>query len=379
MSHNLFGERFLGNRAPAWHRLGVVVTDEKVGAREAFRRVGEYEVSLQPDPAGPRQRIVRAPTGDDSRERIFGTVGPDYDLVAPKEICTLWDEALSVPVETLGALGCGETLFISADLTAGSILGDPVRYYLVLVNPLGGDLPLELRVTPVRVVCQNTLIMSRSRGTRRVLVPHDMNARAALRDLLPRAFAEAVADLPQIHFEFTAMATTPVRSEQQIRQVLAAAYPEPPPPPTGGPDLSKKSDPNQQPSDDKRSGRPPWGEGQELAAWHHYLQVINRKRDLARHLFEGHGRGMDHPAARGTLYGLWNAVVEIEDYDGPACFATGIARSALFGSRSRAKVRAFNAALDLVMHARSTRSIHHETVVHQPPVVGHVRELKMSG
>ena len=46
MAHNIFGERFLGQRKPAWHQLGLVV-DEPIGAVKALERIGTYEVIME--------------------------------------------------------------------------------------------------------------------------------------------------------------------------------------------------------------------------------------------------------------------------------------------------------------------------------------------
>src|SRR4051794_40122386 len=118
MAHNLFGERFYSLRRPAWHGLGLVL-DEELGAADAFDRIGAYDVHLEDlTTAGglpiPHKAIVRDRVDD--QLQVFGVVGPDYHLVSPRDVVTLWDKAVSRPVETIGALGKGETLFVSTKL-----------------------------------------------------------------------------------------------------------------------------------------------------------------------------------------------------------------------------------------------------------------------
>jgi hypothetical protein len=53
---------------------------------------------------------------------------------------------------------------------------------------------------------------------------------------------------------------------------------------------------------------------------------------------------MDTPAAAGTLWGLWNACVEGEDYRA----GRNADYDTLFGERAQVKQRAFDACLSLV-------------------------------
>ena len=41
MAHNLFGERFVSVRVPAWHKLGRVL-EEPVSATQAWNLAGPY-------------------------------------------------------------------------------------------------------------------------------------------------------------------------------------------------------------------------------------------------------------------------------------------------------------------------------------------------
>ncbi len=41
MAHNLFGERFVSARVPAWHQLGLVL-EEPVSATQAWNLAGPY-------------------------------------------------------------------------------------------------------------------------------------------------------------------------------------------------------------------------------------------------------------------------------------------------------------------------------------------------
>jgi len=76
-------------------------------------------------------RCLRNPTTDDPETRVFGIVGADYHLVTPDDFVSIWDERVGRPIETIGALGFGETFFISTTLPKMDVRGDEVEFYLL--------------------------------------------------------------------------------------------------------------------------------------------------------------------------------------------------------------------------------------------------------
>jgi hypothetical protein len=85
-----------------------------------------------------------------------------------------------------------------------------------------------------------------------------------------------------------------------------------------------------------------------MTQWQAEQDITTRRREAALDLFNGAGTGMDTPAAKGTLWGVWNAIVETEDRrkgrPGPDQDAN-IAFENLFGLRAKAKERGFDAAM----------------------------------
>lgn len=74
-------------------------------------------------------------------------------------------------------------------------------------------------------------------------------------------------------------------------------------------------------------------------------------REAAARLFAGEGTGMDSLAAEGTMWGLYNAIVELEDYrrghNRGGQESRIAAQDAMFGYRQEVKTRALNKALEL--------------------------------
>jgi phage/plasmid-like protein (TIGR03299 family) len=328
MAHNLFGERFGDAREPAWHKLGKVF-DEKVTATAAYKRLGRYEVELIPAMAGDtpigKNAILRRPTTDDPETRVFGIVGEDYSLVTPDDVCSIFDEQVGVPIETIGALGYGETFFVSTQLPTLDVKGDEVENYLLVSNPMTGLQSAEVRVTPVRVVCQNTLIASDHAATQKLKIVHDKDAKQRMAEWLRETYEFAETTSKVLGDLFTLMARQRVR-DAEARKLFAHAYPTPTKPKGNAPQHVME---------------------QRIRWWEENVSLMERRRSGSKELFEGMGTGMDSSAAKGTLWGAYNAVVECEDYrkgreDGQ------IAASAMYGERAAAKKRAFEYAVKQV-------------------------------
>lgn len=328
MSHNLFGDRFGDAREPAWHSLGQVFAD-KISATAALKKIGRYEVRLVPAEAGGtplgKVAILRSPTTDDPETRVFGLVSDDYTLLTPQDVCSIYDEHVGQPVETIGALGYGETFFLSTQLPTLDVRGDEVENYLLISNPMTGLQSAEIRVTPVRVVCQNTLMASDRMATQKLKIVHDTSAKQRMAEWLRETYEFAETTSKVLRDLFEEMAKARVK-DAEARKLFQHAYPTPKKPDTNAPKAVME---------------------QRLKWWEENINLMERRREGAKALFEGMGTGMDVPAAKGTLWGAYNAVVETEDYR-RGRNDDQIGASALFGERAAAKKRAFEYAVQQV-------------------------------
>lgn len=325
MSHNLFGERFGDAREPAWHSLGQVFAEE-ISAKAALKKIGGYEVVLEPAFAGDtpleRNAILRRPTTDDPETRVFGIVGQDYTLLTPQDICDIYDEHVAKPIETIGALGYGETFFLSTQLPTLDVKGDEIENYLLVSNPMTGLQSAEIRVTPVRVVCQNTLMASDRMATQKLKIVHDHTAQLRMAEWLRETYEFAETTAKVLRDLFVVMAEKRVR-DAEARALFEAAYPTPTKPKSNATRAVME---------------------QRIKWWEENVALMERRREGAKVLFEGMGTGMDTKAAKGTLWGAYNAVVETEDYR-RGRNDDQIGASALFGERAAAKKRAFEYAV----------------------------------
>lgn len=329
MSHSIFGQRFLSHREPAWHGLGMV-TEELVGAREAFQRLGAYDVILDEVRTvqlglDMRQRaIVRTPTTDDDQHRVFGIVSPDYTLIKPDDFCRIWDEHVAQPVETIGALGLGSTLFISTRLPNFGVRGDEVESYMVAVSPMTGGDAADVRVTPVRVVCRNTLIASGEAATEVYRIVHDSTALERMARWLSDIYLRALDRAEALAEAFDVMSRHRITTTELFTTVNYC-YP-----------LPRAA----------RRDAPPEVIARREGGVEGSRRVIAQRRADAVELFNGRGTGIELPAAAGTAWGLYNSVAEVENYR-RGRGNNSIARGILFGDRAKTMGRAFAACLEI--------------------------------
>lgn len=323
MSHELFGSRFYA-RQPAWHNLGVVF-DSDVTATEALTLVGDYTVELQDITTDtgielPYKAIVRHPTPDSPTYCVFGIVGKNYFLVTPRMAAEVWDATVGQPVETLGVIKEGRTLFITTRLPAFNVKGDAVDNYLLLHSPMQADVSAEVSVTPVRVVCQNTLTAAKGLATETYRIVHDQHAKERLETWLTGVYNRAVERSKVLKEAFDLLASTKY-DEAGLTYVLEQAFPNRKPPLGTAPEAEMQR-------------RYDW--------WMANQKAVRRFREGVRELLEGKGTGLSVPPCVGTYWGVWNAVAEFADYRRGR---NSVAASSIFGPRADEKERAFRACL----------------------------------
>lgn len=93
-------------------------------------------------------------------KQILGVVGNRYSIVQNSTAFDFFDTVIGqghARYETAGALGIGETIFVTAKLPSMDVANDEVEKYLLFTNSHDGSSAVTVMYTPVRVVCNNTL------------------------------------------------------------------------------------------------------------------------------------------------------------------------------------------------------------------------------
>ena len=162
---------FASLRQPAWHGLGTVI-DEAVSTQEMLdlAHLSGWNVRLETvDLPGRSHRdyfaTVRTNPFDGGTD-VLGVVGERYKVLQNEELFTFGDALLDGGRwETAGSIKNGTVVFGSLALDRTTELdpkgrGDKVNNYLLVHTSHDGSLAIQASVTPVRVVCQNTLNMA---------------------------------------------------------------------------------------------------------------------------------------------------------------------------------------------------------------------------
>jgi phage/plasmid-like protein (TIGR03299 family) len=168
MAHNI-GQMFYVGEVP-WHRLGRKL-EGLADAETALRASGlDYTVSLRPlavrgEPGSyvsQRMAVVRDDREPGQPGRVLGVVHPEFKLLQNREGVELFDALLGAGGErynTGGYLKHGEVVWLQAQLGASVRVGsnDVLNTYLLFSNSHDGSYAIDIRITTVRVVCNNTL------------------------------------------------------------------------------------------------------------------------------------------------------------------------------------------------------------------------------
>ena len=345
MPASIIGERFFGRRQPAWHRIGKVM-DADMTVTQAMQHVDVgFEISTMPTyitlPDGTQvatdhNAIVREPVADDNQYRVLSVVGGQWTPIQTRDLANYLDPiSEKYPVETIGALGHGEKLFITLDAGESAIAGEHHKLYYLITDHRDGTGALTIAFTPVRVVCQNTLTTGLSSAKVSVALKHNKMIKADTQWYI-RLFNNMLTSQDQVIAQMERLAHFSVE-EDDVSKVLNVAYPEPSRPRR----LNLAKDVTQ---DDV--GRDTWltilNDTKHLQEeYEKRVEAKNRIRAGALERF--HVFNDEQPRLANTPWALWQAIVETEDY------RKGWVKTAstLFGERANIKARAFKSALEL--------------------------------
>jgi len=165
MAHEVETMAYVGERGLPWHGLGTSV-DRLLTAPEMQIASGlDWAVERQPiSVLGSLAEIPNKVANVRSTDKkVLGVVGSRYKVMQNDELFSFADFLLDsgAQFETAGSLRGGEIVFAAMEIPSEhiEIKGDngTVKSYLVLANGHNGLFPFRALVSPIRVVCMNTL------------------------------------------------------------------------------------------------------------------------------------------------------------------------------------------------------------------------------
>lgn len=231
-------EAFASFREPAWHGLGTVFTEEK-STREMLDAayLSNWNVRLEPV-TYPKGYNVLTPSYMVVRDNPFGegidvlsTVGERYRELQNEELFHFGDALLDGGRwETAGSIKNGRVVFGSLALERETVLdpngvSDKVKSYLLVHTSHDGSTAVQASITPVRVVCQNTLNMALRGVKQSFKIRHTQTVGgkvAAARE----ALALANSYLDEFDKEAQALIATEI-TKAKFDKIIEAVYPRP--------------------------------------------------------------------------------------------------------------------------------------------------------
>ena len=219
-------ETMMYTRETPFHGLGTRV-EEAPTSREALRLAGlDWTVDSRP----VYDELIREIPGykanvRSSDNKTLGIVTSRYKIVQNTEAFEFTDNLIGgeVHYETAGSLQGGKRIWLLAKLPSRIVVGDEVDPYLCFTNCHDGTGAIRACMTPIRVVCNNTLNLAFKTTKRQWSTKHvgDIEAKMAeARSVLQ--FADEYMEAMGLHAE--KLAKTKV-STADLNAVLDEMFP----------------------------------------------------------------------------------------------------------------------------------------------------------
>lgn len=201
---------FFGGQG-AWHGLGTVIEEDVIEAARAIELAGlDWQVEVWPLVAYPPSE--QDPDGVDvgvnvaegfasvrtSDRKILGVVGPSWTPIQNREMFDLGEslvDSSEAKWHTAGSLRGGSRVWalmkLPKDVKIAGMEDEKIDPFVCLTMGHDGGMALRAIVTPVRVVCMNTLSLALSTADRMHVVRHTPNAEGRMqeaRDVLGISF-----------------------------------------------------------------------------------------------------------------------------------------------------------------------------------------------
>lgn len=263
-----------------WHGLGTELASPATAKEAILAAKLDYNIELQPIFLQNRNQIPdRMATVRVDTQNLLGIVTKKYKIIQNVDAFEFFDSVVGegkAIYHTTGALGLGERIWILAKLPKNLIIKkDEIEKYLLLTNSHDGKSALKMFFTPIRVVCQNTLILSLMNASSGISIRHKGNIKNKVEEAQRLL---GIASLFYSDFEKIAQRFTEIKIdnknkvEDYFNQVLEI----------------DKDDPETS------------------------TTSLNQRGDLLA-LFEN-GKGNDRPEIKHTLWTAYNAVTEWTDH-----------------------------------------------------------------
>lgn len=183
MSANV--ETMMYVREKPWHGLGTMVAEAPTSA-EALR-LAELDWNVEGRDVFTAEGMVIPGYKANTRDKdgkVMGIVSNRYSIVQNADAFAFTDALVGegITYETAGSLNGGKRIWLLGRMPETKILGDKTEPYICFTNTHDGSGAVRACMTPIRVVCNNTLNMALSGAQRAWSTPHKGNVQARLEE-----------------------------------------------------------------------------------------------------------------------------------------------------------------------------------------------------
>lgn len=319
MAHLLEQIAYVGQTP--WHGLGNRLAARQpidIWTRQAGMdwEIGEVPVRYMVESVGRINAVLSYPENKvlyrSDTKAPLSVVSQRFKVVQPREILEFYrdlTEQSGFELETAGVLKGGKKIWALAKTDQSFTLrgNDVTQAYVLLATACDGSMSTTAQFTAVRVVCNNTLAIALNGKSGAVKVPHHTKFDA---QSVKKELGIAVSTWDDFMYRMKALSERRV-NVSEVSDYLTTVF-----------------------SSTDQSHRP--------------APANQRTVSFVLDLFSGRGKGAELTGAKGTAFGLLNAITQFVDHERRAKSIDHRLDSAWFGKGACLKQKALEQALSLI-------------------------------
>ena len=250
MAHNLEMENgevaFALRGAPAWHNLAnrIFTQDEEVSTAMMLEeaKLANWNVRLSPvtehvpeswNDVSNASLVIRDNPFNGGTD-ILATVGKRYKPVQNEELFAFADAIHDANAdcrwESAGSLRSGKVVFGTVDIPRTMVLdpqgaNDQTKLYLIVWTSHDGSVSVQAAITPVRVVCQNTLNLAMKSAKQSFKIRHTQSVEGRVQ-VARETLGLALGYFDEFEKEAQELFTQEITAIE-FSKLINAAYPKP--------------------------------------------------------------------------------------------------------------------------------------------------------
>jgi phage/plasmid-like protein (TIGR03299 family) len=250
MAHNLETENgqvaFALRGAPAWHNLAnrIFTQDENVTTATMLEeaKLSNWDVRLSPitdyipeafNDVSQASLVLRTNPFNGGTD-VLATVGKRYKPVQNEELFAFADNIHDANPEcrweSAGSLKKGKVVFGTVDIPRTMVLdpqgaNDQTKLYLIVWTSHDGSVAVQAAITPVRVVCQNTLNLAMRNAKQSFKIRHTQSVEGRIQ-VARETLGLALGYFDQFEIEAQELFNQAI-TDVEFSKLIQSIYPKP--------------------------------------------------------------------------------------------------------------------------------------------------------